>query len=153
MKTYQGSCHCGFVTFEVDADIQHVRVCDCSICHKRGALLFRVPNDALHLITPLDQMTLYKWGSETAEDYFCPNCGILPFRRPSVPTVKELNTDSKMFYGWAINTRCLDDFDTQSVPIDQIVRADVPIEEVIASAKINPVDEGRKPKGCMSERR
>jgi len=143
LKTYQGSCHCGFVRFEVDADIKHVRVCDCTICHKRGALLYRVPNDALRPITPLEDMTLYLWGSKTAKDYFCPQCGILPFRRPSVPTIKELQTDSKMFYGWAVNTRCLDDFDPASVETDQIVRRDVPIEEVIASAAVNPVDEQR----------
>lgn len=147
MKTYHGSCHCGFVTFDVDADIDHVRVCDCSICHKRGALLFRVPNDALRPITRLDQMTQYEWGSKTAKDYFCPKCGILPFRRPSVPTALELQTGSKMFYGWAVNTRCLDGFDPKTVRIEAIVRADVPIEDVVASAKVNPVEEGRKPKG------
>lgn len=143
MSTYQGSCHCGFVRFEVEAEITHVRVCDCTICHKRGALLFRVPNEALRLMTPLEDMTLYQWGSKTAKDYFCPHCGILPFRRPSVPTIKELNTDSTMFYGWAINTRCLDDFDPAGVKTDQIVRRDVPIEEVIESAAVNPVDEMR----------
>lgn len=145
MKTYQGSCHCGFVRFEVDADIDHVRVCDCSICHKRGALLFRVPNDAVRLITPLSEMALYKWGSETAEDYFCPKCGILPFRRPSVPTEQELQSGSKMFYGWAVNTRCLDGFDPSTVAIDKIERAGVPIDDVIASAEVNPVEDGRKP--------
>src|SRR6185436_15886284 len=29
--TYRGSCHCGRVRFEVSADLDHVRVCDCSI--------------------------------------------------------------------------------------------------------------------------
>nr|WP_232313065.1 hypothetical protein [Enterovibrio coralii] len=50
---------------------------------------FRVPNDALTLNTPLDGLTLYQWGSKTAKDYFCPNCGILGFRRPSLPTKEE----------------------------------------------------------------
>jgi hypothetical protein len=31
-QTYRGRCHCGKVRFEVDADLDHVRVCDCSIC-------------------------------------------------------------------------------------------------------------------------
>lgn len=147
MKTYHGSCHCGFVTFDVDADIDHVRICDCSICHKRGALLFRVPNDALRPITPLDQMTLYEGGSKTAKDYFCPKCGILPFRRASVPTAQELKAESKMFYGWAVKTRCLDGFDPKSLRVEAFVRADVPIDDVIASAKVYPVEDGRTPRG------
>lgn len=35
MKTCQGSCHCRRVRFEVDLDLDHVRVCDCSICFRR----------------------------------------------------------------------------------------------------------------------
>jgi hypothetical protein len=35
-ETYRGSCHCGKVKFEVDMDLDHVRVCDCSLCRKRG---------------------------------------------------------------------------------------------------------------------
>ena len=56
-KTYDGSCHCGRVKFEVDADIDHVRVCDCSVCHKRGALNFRVHLDDLRLQSPIEEMT------------------------------------------------------------------------------------------------
>ncbi len=81
-KTWAGRCHCGFVRFSVQADITHIRICDCSICHMRGALIYRVPEDALQLDTPLAALTLYEWGSHTAKDYFCPTCGILPFRRP-----------------------------------------------------------------------
>jgi len=114
-KTYQGACHCGRVKFEVVADIDHVRVCDCSVCKKRGALIHRIDEDNFHLITPLGDLTLYKWGTFTGEDYFCPVCGIMPFRRPSVPTETELAEGAKPFGGWAVNTRCLEGFDILSV--------------------------------------
>ncbi|WP_127114862.1 GFA family protein [Shimia sediminis] len=117
---YDGACHCGFVRFQVEADIDHVRICDCSICHQRGALIFRVPERALTLLTPLDHLGLYEWGSRTAKDYFCPRCGILPYRRPSAPTRQELAQGVKAFEGWAINTRCLVGFDPQSVPVKRI---------------------------------
>jgi hypothetical protein len=26
-RTYQGSCHCGRIKFEVEADLDHVRIC------------------------------------------------------------------------------------------------------------------------------
>ena len=66
-KTYTGSCHCGKIRFEVDAKIDHVRVCDCSICAKRGALILRVDEKDFHLKTPLKELTLYQWGRKTAK--------------------------------------------------------------------------------------
>ncbi|MBM3563151.1 MAG: GFA family protein [Alphaproteobacteria bacterium] len=115
-RTYNGSCHCGKVRFEVTADIDHVRVCDCSICRKRGALNFRVEEADLSLTTPLEELSSYQWGTRTAKDYFCPTCGILPFRRPRHTTAAELGGGTKPFTGWAINIRCLDDVDIFSLP-------------------------------------
>lgn len=116
MTHYTGSCHCGRVRFEVEADIDHVRVCDCSICNKRGALNFRIPNDNLTLLTPWEELTLYQWGSFTAEDYFCAVCGILPFRRPSKPAPEEIAAGREVFDGWTINVRCLDGVDLDAIP-------------------------------------
>jgi len=45
MKEYNGSCHCGDIRFEVKAAIDHVRVCDCTVCKKRGAFNFRMAID------------------------------------------------------------------------------------------------------------
>lgn len=120
MKTYRGSCHCGKVRFEIDAAIDHVRVCDCSICRRRGALNHRVPKESLRLLTPWKELVLYQWGSRTARDYFCPVCGILPFRRPSDPTAQELREGVAPFDGWAVNVRCLEDVDLESIPIKRI---------------------------------
>ena len=122
MSTYKGSCHCGRVRFEVHGEIaiDHARVCDCSICHRRGALNFRVPKDALSLLTPWEELTLYQWGSKTAMDFFCRTCGILPFRRPSDPTPQELRDGVEPFDGWAVNVRCLEGIDSQSLPVKQI---------------------------------
>ena len=130
-KTYQGACHCGEVRFELTADIDHVRVCDCSSCRKRGALIFRVPEEALTVLTPLEDMTLYKWGSLTAKDYFCPKCGILPFRKPSMPTQAEIDDGKAPFHGWAVNARCLDDFDIFDVEERRIYRTDVDVAEIL----------------------
>src|SRR5262249_31243706 len=109
MKTYKGSCHCGKVRFEVDADIDHVRLCDCSICRKRGALTHRVEESCFRLLTPLDELSLYQWHTRTAKDYFCSACGVLAFRRPR--TAPHL---------WAVNVRCLDDVDLSAIPIREV---------------------------------
>ena len=115
-KAYSGSCHCGEVRFDIMADIDHVRVCDCSICRKRGALNIRIDEGDFSLKTPLAALSLYQWGSRTAEDYFCPVCGILPFRRPRHRTPAESGSGEKPFTGWTINARCLDGLDFDSIP-------------------------------------
>ncbi len=108
-QTYQGSCHCGAVRFEVDAALDHVRVCDCSICRRRGALNYRVEEADFRLLTPLDDLTLYQFNTYTAKDYFCRTCGILPFRRPR--TAPDL---------WTINVRCLEGVDLDAIPVKRV---------------------------------
>jgi hypothetical protein len=44
-----------------------------------------------------------------ARDYFCPTCGILPFRRPRT-------TEDVI----GVNVRCLEDVDFSSIPIKPI---------------------------------
>lgn len=90
-------------------EIDCVRVCDCSLCRKRGALIFRVADDELRITTSLDSMTLYQWHTGVAKDYFCPRCGILPFRRPR--TAPDM---------WAVNLRCVDGLDLDSIPVDYV---------------------------------
>lgn len=120
LETYKGSCHCGRARFEVDIDLDHVRVCDCSICRRRGALIHRVPEEALRMLTPLDQLTLYQWHTFTAEDYFCPVCGILPFRRPRTRTSGEAKQGMAPFTGWSVNVRCLEGVDLAAVPVKRV---------------------------------
>ena len=119
-STYLGSCHCGAIRFEIDAVIDHVRSCDCSVCRKRGALILRVPEADFRLLTPADEAFVYRWGSMTGADYICRTCGIMPFRRPSQPTTKERERGIEPFDGWAINTRCLENFEPGSVPVRKI---------------------------------
>jgi len=126
MKSYRGSCHCGRVRFEVDLDLDHVRSCDCSICRKRGALIHRVAEDELRLLTPLADLTLYQWHTRTAEDYFCPTCGILPFRRPRHRTPAESASGTPAFSGWSVNVRCLEDVDLDAIPVKRVYGSRLP---------------------------
>jgi hypothetical protein len=114
-RTYQGSCHCGRVRFEVDAELDHVRVCDCSICCKRGALLHRVDEAQFRLLTPIADLALYQFHTRTARDYFCPICGILPFRRPRTAPEQ-----------WSINVRCLEGVDLDAIPVKRVHGSQLP---------------------------
>ena len=40
---HKGSCHCGKVAFEVEGDIDSAMSCNCSICQRKGSLLWFVP--------------------------------------------------------------------------------------------------------------
>ena len=35
--THHGSCHCGKVTFEVQAKLDYVVDCNCSLCRRKAA--------------------------------------------------------------------------------------------------------------------
>ena len=120
MARHEGSCHCGRVRFVVEVDLDHVRVCDCSICRKRGALIHRVEESQIEMLTPLEDLTLYQWHTRTAEDYFCPTCGILPFRRPRDRTRREAVAGQAPFTGWSVNVRCLDDVDLEAIPVRRV---------------------------------
>lgn len=109
MRTYSGSCHCGAVRFEVEAELDHVRVGDCSICRRRGALNHRVDEDRFRLLTSWDALATYKFHTRTATDYFCKVCGVLPFRRPRTAPEK-----------WTINVRCLEGIDLEALRVEHV---------------------------------
>jgi len=113
-QTFKGSCHCGRVKFEVDTELDSVGVCNCSICRRRGTLIHRVEESDLRILTPLEDLTLYQWNTRTAKDYFCPTCGVLPFRRPR--TAPEM---------WVVNVRCLEDVDIDAIPVQKLYGKDL----------------------------
>ncbi|OYU95892.1 MAG: aldehyde-activating protein [Burkholderiales bacterium PBB5] len=106
--THQGSCHCGQVRFEVQGDITSALSCNCSICQRKGALLWFVPRSALHLLTPEDNAKTYLFNRHTIKHRFCPNCGIHPYGEAASPSGEIMA---------AINLRCVEGIDLQTVPI------------------------------------
>ncbi len=79
----RGSCHCGAVVFEVRLSngIETARRCDCSLCARRGAVAVSAPLDGITYLKGEDQLTLYQFGTMTAEHYFCARCGIYTHHR------------------------------------------------------------------------
>ena len=49
---YQGGCHCGGIKFEAEGDLKGVLACNCSICSRKGSLLWFVPRENFHWLTP-----------------------------------------------------------------------------------------------------
>jgi hypothetical protein len=108
MNSYRGSCHCGRVTFEVQANLDYVVNCNCSICRRRGALWHGATEADLRIVTGEADLTLYQFGTNTAKHYFCRHRGIHPFARPRL--------DPKR---WAFNVLWVDGVDAASLPVRQ----------------------------------
>jgi len=106
LRIYRGSCHCGRVTFEVQAHLERVIDCNCSLCRRRGALWHPATDAELSLLTGESDLVLYQFNTKTAKHYFCRHCGIHPFIRPRLDPSR-----------WAVNVRCIDDVDLSSLTI------------------------------------
>ena len=108
MPVYRGSCHCGGVQFQVNADITELYTCDCSLCSKKNALMTNLHESRLQVLSGEDKLTLYQWNTKIARHYFCSVCGIYPFhRKRSMPD----------HYG--VNVRCLEGLDISAIPLRQ----------------------------------
>jgi hypothetical protein len=105
---YKGSCHCGKVAFEVEGEIKGAMACNCSICQRKGALLWFVPRDKLRLLTPDDAAATYTFNKHMIKHRFCPACGMHPYGE---------GTDPKGNAMAAINIRCLENVDLAAIPV------------------------------------
>jgi hypothetical protein len=105
---YKGSCHCGKVSFEVEGEIKGAIACNCSICSRKGSLLWFVPRDKLKLLTPEDAASTYTFNKHIIKHRFCPVCGIHPYGEGVDPKGNKMA---------AINIRCLENVDVASIPV------------------------------------
>lgn len=84
-STYQGSCHCGAIRFEVTTDLAAGGTrCNCTMCTKIGALGVIVGPEAVRCLSPETDLSFYEWGGKVARRYFCKHCGIHTFSRGSL---------------------------------------------------------------------
>ena len=106
--THKGSCHCGRIAYEVDGDIAQVIECNCSICSRRGSLLWFVPRTQMRLATPEADLATYTFRTGRIRHHFCPTCGCAPFAS---------GTDEKGTATAAVNVRCLEDVEPARMKI------------------------------------
>ncbi|KAA0892495.1 GFA family protein [Pusillimonas sp. ANT_WB101] len=108
--TYRGSCHCGRIAFEVEGELTDATACNCSICQRKGTLMWFVPRAQLRLLTPQESMATYTFNKHHILHRFCPTCGIHPFGEA---------TDPKGNAMAAVNIRCLEEVDLATIPVQQ----------------------------------
>lgn len=105
---YQGSCHCGRIAYEVEGEIGPVIDCNCSMCSRKGALLWFVPRASLNLTTPEANASEYLFNKHVIHHRFCPSCGIHPYA---------VGKDAKGNEMAAINVRCLEGVDLSTLQV------------------------------------
>jgi hypothetical protein len=105
---YQGSCHCGAVAFDVEGEIASAMSCNCSMCQRKGSLLWFVPRDTLKLTTPEEASRVYMFNKHLLKHRFCPVCGIHPYAEGKDPKGNEMA---------AVNIRCLEGIDLEAITI------------------------------------
>ena len=103
---YQGGCHCGKISYEVEGDISGVVECDCSICSQRGYLLWFVDRQKLKLLTSESNLSTYTFNKHQIKHRFCAVCGCGPFGEGLDPTGKSMA---------AINIRSLRSIDLSAI--------------------------------------
>ena len=106
---YTGSCHCGNVGFNVEAEIEQVMECNCSICSKLGYLLIFVPESNFTLNTPKENYSSYAFNDKTIDHNFCTNCGCSTFGAGA-------DEDGNTMI--AVNVRCLDELSLSELKIE-----------------------------------
>jgi hypothetical protein len=104
---YRGSCHCGRVAFEVEGELTGAVACNCSICSRRGSLLWCVPRESLRLLTSDGRLSTYTFSKHAIAHRFCPTCGIHPFAEDVEPQ------GDRMAY---VDIRCLEGLTLAAVP-------------------------------------
>lgn len=77
---YNGSCHCGAVTFSVAGEIpSEVISCNCSHCRRKALLLTFVPAASFTLERGEASLATYLFNTHRIAHRFCTTCGCQPF--------------------------------------------------------------------------
>ena len=105
---YKGSCHCGKVAYEVEGEIGEVLSCNCSMCQRKGSLLWFVPADKFRLLTDPKDMGTYLFNKHVIQHHFCKTCGIAPFSEGKDPKGNAVA---------AVNIRCLEGIELEKIPV------------------------------------
>lgn len=113
-----GSCHCGVVRFQVEAQITELTTCDCSLCVKKNAVMAKVHESTLTITAGEELLSLYRWNTGRARHYFCSRCGVYTFHR------KRAAPDH-----FGINVFCLDGFDPGAIPVRAAEGAGMTLED------------------------
>ena len=113
-----GACHCGKVTFQVDAVLpEKLTRCTCSFCSKRGMLYAYYTPEQLKL-TDVSGDAVYRWQTKQVGHHFCKECGCGVYS--DSPDFKPDGTWDGTTRRIGVNARLFKDFDAALAPVTVI---------------------------------
>jgi hypothetical protein len=83
--------------------------CNCSLCSRRGSVLWFVPRQSFRLLTPEENLSTYTFNRHAIQHRLCSNCGIHPFGEAADPSGQPMA---------AVNVRCLEGVELSSLPVE-----------------------------------
>ena len=77
-------CHCGAIEakINIEGDVKKILRCNCSLCKRKGALMFIVKNEDFKIVKGEEKLKLYQFHTKVAKHYFCTICGIYTHHNP-----------------------------------------------------------------------
>jgi hypothetical protein len=103
-----GSCHCGAVTWQFDAEPDGATACNCTICRRYGVLwIYDYENEGVHV----QGITSIYIRGKAIEFHFCPKCGCVSHWRSQNP-----GDDGR--HRLAVNVRLAEPETVSMIPID-----------------------------------
>ncbi|WAH65895.1 GFA family protein [Xanthomonas hortorum] len=111
---YAGSCHCGRIAFDLqtDAPITEAYDCNCSLCRRRGGLLWFGTRTQLRLQSESEALGTYRFNQHHLDHHHCPHCGIAPFSEGMNPRTGEASV--------AVNVRCPPTLDLSALRVHAV---------------------------------
>jgi hypothetical protein len=103
---YAGGCHCGNIEIEVEGELTEALSCNCSICSKKGALLWAVPYERL-TVRAGSEPARYLFNNHVIAHRFCPTCGMHPYGEDAA------DGPGRSAY---VNIRCLEAVNAAAIP-------------------------------------
>ncbi len=79
----QGACHCGAVTWKLQATPSSATACNCTVCRRYGVLwAYDFEGEG---VSAAGHTTAYVWGEKSIGFHFCPGCGCVAYWRSELP--------------------------------------------------------------------
>ncbi|HUO12090.1 MAG TPA: GFA family protein [Caulobacteraceae bacterium] len=105
----EGSCHCGSVKWRIEAPVESVTACNCTVCRRYGVLwAYGHADEDVHVV---GETRAYAWGERSIGFHFCPTCGC-------VVSWRAIEADEHGRRRSAVNVRLAEPGAVAHLPID-----------------------------------